>query len=283
MLSKLSLAKVGKLRDRALLGFKTNSTETILISLISIITILAWGLLWFSSISPYGRYLHDASAFGLITHSVILDIILSATFYTTVWLLMCIAMMLPTTLPLLIAWQRLISNHSSRWLLQGLVVTGYLSVWTIFGLLLYITDRILHGVVLATPWLNQNYWILGAFTLSLVGVFQFTPIKDYCLQKCRSPLNLVLKAWQQGNLLYQAWWLGVSHGMFCVGCCWALMLLMFVVGMGNFGWMLFLTGVMVIEKNFSWGQRLRAPLGVTFLIGTLIVLVVNIPVTKGLF
>ena len=283
MLSKLSLAKVGKLRDRALLGFKTNSTETILISLISIITILAWGLLWFSSISPYGRYLHDASAFGLITHSVILDIILSATFYTTVWLLMCIAMMLPTTLPLLIAWQRLISNHSSRWLLQGLVVTGYLSVWTIFGLLLYITDRILHGMVLAIPWLNQNYWILGAFTLSLVGVFQFTPIKDYCLQKCRSPLNLVLKAWQQGNLLYQAWWLGVSHGMFCVGCCWALMLLMFVVGMGNFGWMLFLTGVMVIEKNFSWGQRLRAPLGVTFLIGTLIVLVVNIPVTKGLF
>lgn len=283
MLSKLSLAKVGKLRDRALLGFKTNSTETILISLISIITILAWGLLWFSSISPYGRYLHDASAFGLITHSVILDIILSATFYTTVWLLMCIAMMLPTTLPLLIAWQRLISNHSSRWLLQGLVVTGYLSVWTIFGLLLYITDRILHGMVLAIPWLNQNYWILGAFTLSLVGVFQFTPIKDYCLQKCRSPLNLVLKAWQQGNLLYQAWWLGVSHGMFCVGCCWALMLLMFVVGMGNFGWMLFLTGVMVIEKNFSWGQRLRAPLGVTFLIGTLIVLVLNIPVTKGLF
>ncbi|QDZ40432.1 DUF2182 domain-containing protein [Euhalothece natronophila Z-M001] len=283
MLSKVSLVTIWKLRDRALLGFKTNSTETILISLISIITILAWGLLWFSSISPYSRYLHDASGLGLITHSVILDITLSATFYTTVWLLMCLAMMLPTTLPLLIAWQRLISNHSSRWLLQGLVVAGYLSVWTVFGFLLYIADKMLHGVVLATPWLNQNYWVLGAFTLGLVGVFQFTPIKDYCLQKCRSPLNLVLKAWQQGNLLYQAWWLGVSHGIFCVGCCWALMLLMFVMGMGNFGWMLLLTGAMVIEKNFSWGQRLRAPLGVTFLIGTLIVLVVNIPVTKALF
>ncbi len=278
MFSNVSIAnKIGNWCDRTWLTIKANPTQTILITLVSIITILAWGLLWLYSISPYGGYLHNPREFGLITNSVILNITLAVIFHTTVWLLMCIAMMLPTTLPLLIVWQRLISNHSNHRLLQGLVVGGYLSVWTVFGFLLYIADKILHQLILVTPWFNNNYWILGSFTLGLVSLFQFTPIKNYCLQKCGSPLNLAVKAWHKGDLIYQSWWLGVSHGIFCVGCCWTLMLLMFVVGMGNLGWMLLLTSIMVIEKNFSWGQRLRIPLGVTFLIGTLIVVVVNIP------
>ncbi len=101
--------------------------------------------------------------------------------------------------------------------------------------------------------------------LILAGVYQFTPLKYYCLDKCRSPMSFILGHWHGYAEAQQAFALGAHHGLFCVGCCWSLMLLMFAVGVGSLGWMLVLSVVMAIEKNMPWGRRLSVPLGVALL------------------
>ncbi len=107
----------------------------------------------------------------------------------------------------------------------------------------------------------------------LAGAFQFTPLKYRCLDKCRTPLGFIMQHWRGRRERSHAFALGVQHGAFCVGCCWALMFLMFAVGTGNVGWMLVLGAVMAIEKNVRWGRRLSTPLGIGLLAwGALIIL-----------
>ena len=91
-------------------------------------------------------------------------------------------------------------------------------------------------------WLEDNSYLIGAGTLVLAGAYQFTPLKYMCLDKCRSPLSFITQHWSGGNERWQAVKLGVHHGIFCVGCCWSLMLLMFAVGVGNIGVMMLLGG-----------------------------------------
>jgi predicted metal-binding membrane protein len=106
---------------------------------------------------------------------------------------------------------------------------------------------------------------LGAGILVLAGVYQFTPLKYHCLDKCRSPLSFIMGHWTGKSERTQALRLGLHHGIFCIGCCWSLMLLMFAVGSGSIGWMLILGALMAVEKNVSWGRRLSRPLGVLLL------------------
>ena len=105
----------------------------------------------------------------------------------------------------------------------------------------------------ASPWLTFNGWLIGAAGLALAGLFQFSALKQRCLEQCRTPLWFVTRFWGGQAQRRQAFLLGVHHGLFCVGCCWALMLLMFVVGMGSVGWMLLLGALMAAEKNLPLG------------------------------
>ena len=150
-------------------------------------------------------------------------------------------------------------------LLVVLLVAGYLSTWTLFGVLVHLGDWGLHGAIERSVWLEANAWVLAAATLALAGLYQFTPLKYHCLDKCRSPLSFIMGHWRGTHEPARAFGLGVHHGIFCIGCCWSLMLLMFAVGVGNVGWMLALGTVMAVEKNVPWGRRLSAPLGVVLL------------------
>ena len=116
-----------------------------------------------------------------------------------------------------------------------------------------------------SPWLEANAWAIGASTLLLAGGFQFSRLKYRCLDKCRAPLSFVMQYWQGRHDRQNAFWLGIHHGFFCVGCCWALMLLMFAVGVGNIAWMLALGALMAVEKNLPWGRKLSGPLGLALL------------------
>lgn len=251
--------------------------EQILLGLLSVMVGLAWLLLWVWSASPYSRYLApdawgDRGWLAEVSQAMPLgEVALPIMFQAGLWLLMCVAMMLPTTLPLLVIWHRLMSRHRDRAWLEGLLIAGYLSVWGMFGLLVAGIDAGLHQLVQFQAWLTAHSWMLGASTFALAGMFQFSSLKDHCLEQCRSPLSFALAAWQKGRLRWQSWWLGVRHGLYCVGCCWALMMLMFVVGMGNLGWMLLLGAVMAAEKNLPWGRHLRQPLGGALLVGALVV------------
>jgi len=182
------------------------------------------------------------------------------------WTLMIVAMMLPTSLPLVTSFRTLTCRRIDQRQLVALLLVGYLCIWTLFGVMIYIGDWILHHAIEHNTSLQANSWALGAVTVALAGLYQFTPLKHHCLDKCRSPLSFIMEHWHGRHDKTQAFRLGLHHGLFCVGCCWSLMLLMFVVGIGNVGWMLALATVMAIEKNMTWGRRLSAPLGV-FLLG----------------
>ena len=145
------------------------------------------------------------------------------------------------------------------------MIAGYLGVWSLFGLIAHLADLGLHALVPQSPWLTFNGWALGAAVLALAGLFQFSALKRRCLDACRTPMAFVAQHWRGRDQRRQALLLGAHHGLFCVGCCWALMLLMFVVGTGSVGWMLALGAVMAAEKNFRWGRRLSAPLGIGLL------------------
>jgi predicted metal-binding membrane protein len=121
--------------------------------------------------------------------------------------------------------------------------------------------------------LTFNGWAIGAAVVALAGAFQFSALKYRCLDKCRTTLSFVMEHWRGRQERAQAFCMGWRHGVFCVGCCWALMLLMFVVGTGNVGWMLLLGAVMAAEKNLVCGHRLRAPLGLALFVGAVAIAV----------
>jgi predicted metal-binding membrane protein len=230
----------------------------------SLIT-LAWVTLWAWERSPYGRYLDHGRLGEIALDGAAGSVIVPVTLYILGWTLMTVAMMLPTTVPLLEIFRRLTARRPERSQLMVLVIAGYLGVWAGFGVAAHAADWALHEIVERSAWLETNAWAIGAATLLSAGVFQFSRLKYRCLDKCRAPLSFVMEYWRGRHDHRNALVLGIHHGIFCVGCCWALMLLMFGVGVGNVGWMLVLGAVMAVEKNLPWGRKLSAPLGLVLL------------------
>ena len=216
---------------------------------------LAWLTLWVWGQSPYGRFLSHHSLDEVRGGGLLMLVFVAG------WTLMIVAMMLPTSLPLVTLFRTVIRQRPERARLTTLLIAGYLGAWILFGALVYIGDWGLHEAVEQSPQLQANAWVIGAAMILLAGLYQFTPLKYHCLDKCRSPLSFITERWRGGHERKRAFGIGVSHGMFCLGCCWSLMLLMFAVGVGNVGWMLALGTIMAVEKNMPWGRRLSAPLG----------------------
>ena len=251
---------------------KVIAHRNMFVPIMGVLIALAWLSLWAWEVSPYGRYLNHGELADIDPQGVG-GILTTAILYVVGWTLMTIAMMLPTTLPLLNIFDRLTMGRPDHQQLMTLVVVGYLAVWIAFGIIAHIADLLLHEAFEHIAWLQANAWVFGAGPLLLAGVFQFTPLKHRCLDKCRTPLSFVMQRWRGSRERTHAFLLGVQHGAFCVGCCWALMFLMFAVGTGNVGWMLVLGAVMAVEKNLPRGRMLSAPLGSALLMwGGLIIL-----------
>ena len=268
-------------RARAAVAVIAGTRRSYLVPLLSGLVALSWLTLWIWEQSPYGRFLDHGrwTEIGLAASlcSVLPagPVVLPGLLYVGGWLLMSSAMMLPTALPLLGIFDRLTVERPDRRRLVALVITGYLLVWGLFGLLVHLLDGALHVAIAGNPWLAFNGWIVGALVLAAAGAFQFSALKYHCLDKCRTPLSFVIEHWRGRAARRQALLLGLHHGFFCVGCCWAIMLLLFVVGAGSVGWMLALGAVMAIEKNAPWGQRLSTPLGIGLFIWAATILVRN--------
>jgi predicted metal-binding membrane protein len=242
----------------------------------------AWLALWLWSASPYARFLDhggwaDVGALAALCRSVPGgQLILPALLHAAAWTLMIGAMMLPTTLPILEMFRRIVVGRADRNRLVALLILGYLTAWLGFGLLAHVLDELLHAVAEHIPWLTVNGWSVGAAVVLVAGVFQFSALKYRCLDKCHTPFGFIVERWRGQAPSREAMRLGLDHGLFCIGCCWALMLLMFVVGMGSIGWMLALAGVMAAEKNLPGGKRLRTPLGAALIAWAGAIVAVNV-------
>ena len=245
--------------------------QRVFLPVLGALVALAWMALWAWTRSPYGRYLEhgDWTASGPAAFLCRVvpagDVVVPMLVYAAAWILMTAAMMLPTTLPLFNAFDRLTVQRPDRGSLLLLLGLGYLVVWGAFGLLAHGLHAALLSLLAEMPTLAWNAWLIGALTIALAGAFQFTKLKYQCLEKCRTPLSFVMQHWRGERPARNAFMLGAHHGLFCIGCCWALMLLMFVLGAGSLGWMLLLAAVMAVEKNVRWGRRISVPLGVALL------------------
>ena len=169
------------------------------------------------------------------------------------WALMAAAMMAPTALPAFATYEDLGRSTQVRF---GALVAGYLIVWLGFSLLAGGLQMALFGAGLVSPFGDSLSVWLSAGLLMIAGLYQFSPVKEACLSKCRAPLTFFMAHWDEGPLRN-----GVRLGLVCLGCCWALMLLAFVGGVMNIAFMGLATLIMVIEKLPAYGRLLTRPLG----------------------
>ena len=227
----------------------------------------AWGLLAWWSASPWRGYVEhggwgDAIALSPLCRAIPGgEVLVPALLTSLAWLLMIAAMMVPTVLPLISTFRRAVGGRRDAGALVGLLIAGYLLAWLAFGVVAHAADTALRAAVAASPSLAGHAWLIGAVVLAGAGAFQFSALKYRCLERCRSTFGFVNSHWHGRRPALEAFRLGVDHGAFCVGCCWALMLVMFVVGTGNPGVMLGVAALMAIEKNLPGGQRVRTPVG----------------------
>ena len=182
------------------------------------------------------------------------------------WQLMTAAMMLPSSLPLV----RLFWATAQRRDALAAFVGGYALVWGGFGLAAFAGDALLHELVHALPALEQRPWLIGGGVLVLAGAFQFTTLKEACLDQCRHPGVFLMRRYRRGA--GAAFRLGREHGVFCLGCCWALMLLMFAAGFANLAWMAALATLTAYEKVGRHGKAAARVAGIVLLVWGVFVL-----------
>ena len=183
--------------------------------------------------------------------------------FLVAWQAMIAAMMLPSSLPLIRLFEAASRRQEHVRRVRGAFFSGYAAVWTVFGAFAFMGDVGVHRTVDAWPWLSEREWLIGGTTLMLAGLFQFSDLKDKCLSKCRHPGPYLLGNYRRG--VRGAFRLGSGHGLFCLGCCWALMLVMFAAGVAMLWWMAALTAVMVYEKTGRHGREVTPIVGVVLL------------------
>jgi predicted metal-binding membrane protein len=174
------------------------------------------------------------------------------------WAVMMAAMMLPTAMPMVSVFGTLNRRRAEAGRTAAFVA-GYLALWTAFAAAATAAQWALQTRGFLSPMIVSMSPLLNAALLMIAGAFQFTPLKQACLRACRSPLGFLLTDWRDG--LWGAARMGVRHGVYCLGCCWALMALLFVGGVMNLLWIAALTLLVATEKLAPNGEILAKALG----------------------
>ena len=172
------------------------------------------------------------------------------------WAAMMTAMMLPAAAPLILLYAAAARRHAEGRTPARCVyalVAGYLLVWSLYSVLATALQRMLSSALVLTPMMEPATPLAGGVVLAVAALYQLTPLKRTCLRACRSPLSFVLQRWREGAAA--AFRLGVRHGVYCLGCCWALMLILFVGGVMNLAVIVALTVWVIAEKLAPFGEQ----------------------------
>jgi len=166
------------------------------------------------------------------------------------WWVMMVGMMLPSVAPVILTFATVNRNRAARgepYVPSALFTAGYLLAWVGFSLAAALAQEALERANLISPMdMMTNSRLLGGLLFLAAGLYQFAPVKLACLRFCRSPLDFVVNHWRDGP--GGAVRMGLTHGLYCLGCCWVLMLLLFVGGVMNLLWVAFLGVVVLVEK-----------------------------------
>lgn len=192
------------------------------------------------------------------------------------WLVMMTAMMLPAALPLILLGERVMQHHgmSAQWRASApFIAAGYLTGWATFSIVAALLQHVLEPAGLLSPmFLWSRSGLFSAAVLLAAGAYQLSPLKNRCLTQCRSPAEFLMRHWRPGPA--GGFMLGLRHGAWCVGCCWAIMALLFVFGVMNLVWICLLA-LFVLAEKLSTGTRLTRGSGVLLLAWAAATLVVD--------
>lgn len=225
--------------------------KTFVIAGLAAVAACAWAYLIPASLDMYGRM--DGPAAWMMETSWDARYLL---LIFLMWAAMMVAMMLPSALPTLLVFHKAVRNDSAvrspSWQMFAFAA-GYLLTWAGFSVGATLMQWGLAEAALLSPMMVSASPWLGGLLLIVAGVYQWTPLKYACLRNCRSPMAFLMEHWQPG--MRGALRLGLRHGLSCVGCCWALMLLLFVGGVMNLLWIAAITAFVLVEKLAPIGVR----------------------------
>lgn len=179
------------------------------------------------------------------------------------WLAMMTAMMLPSAAPVILLFAAIDRKRTAAGSSRGatsLFALAYLAIWAAFSIVATWAQWGLEQAALLSPGMVTGSTVLAGVLLLLVGVYQLTPLKQACLHQCRSPLDFLTRYWRSGAVGALA--MGLRHGLFCLGCCWAMMALLFVGGVMNMVWVAALALFVLLEKVVPVGRVLGRTAGV---------------------
>jgi len=180
------------------------------------------------------------------------------------WWTMMIAMMTPSAAPLVLLYRRVVRHYGAAGaktaLPSMLLLAGYLTAWLAFSVAMALLQNILQptGLISEMMLWSKNAWF-SAIVLVAAGIYQFSPLKRACLKQCQSPLNFLMAHWRPGAV--GSFMLGMRHGVYCVGCCWMLMALLFVGGIMNLVWIAALSLFVFVEKLLPRGEYVGRVMG----------------------
>ena len=240
--------------------------------IIVVVLVLLSVLAWIATVHQAG-----GMEIGLMTMSMTMGLpfsISNAALYIALWGVMMVAMMFPSVAPtamLFATVTRQKREQAAPFAPAWLFIAGYAVLWTLTGGVAYAGDIAIQSLPHTFPGLQTYGSVIGGLTLIIAGLYQLSPLKYVCLSKCRSPLGFLLNSWQDGY--WGAFRMGVHHGAYCLGCCWSLMAVLFVVGTMNLVWMGVLTLIIFMEKILPYGVAMGKGTGLG-LIGLGLVLVV---------
>jgi predicted metal-binding membrane protein len=200
----------------------------------------------------------SAMAMTAIKHWSASDVILMFA----MWTIMMVGMMLPSAAPMILLYsQAQRQQASTSWCSPVAAFSlGYLAIWTLFSAAATALQWMLQREALLSPMMVSNNQAFSGVLLIAAGIYQCSPLKQACLRQCRSPLLFIQHYWRNGTL--GAFSMGLRHGAYCLGCCWSLMLLLFVAGVMNLLWVALLSVFVLTEKLFyhrllhTWGSAL---------------------------
>jgi predicted metal-binding membrane protein len=179
------------------------------------------------------------------------------------WAVMMVAMMTPAAAPMILMFTSIHRRRTAEGrpaVPTAIFVLGYLVVWTIYSVAAALSQASLHAAALLSPAMAATSPLLAGGLLVAAGVFQWTPLKRACLAACRSPWSFLLTGWREGRA--GAFVMGLRHGLYCLGCCWALMALLFVAGVMNLLWVAAIAVAVLVEKVVPRGDLVGRLLGV---------------------
>jgi predicted metal-binding membrane protein len=192
--------------------------------------------------------------------------------FTGMWAIMMIAMMLPSTYPTLLLHRTVYRKRTGN--APGgtsQFAIGYFLTWTAAGSLFFLAYVVIGAIRSRLPQADLAVLRAAGGVLLLSGLYQWSPLKMSCLKHCRSPLDFVMHHWRDGRT--GAFRMGISHAVYCLGCCWGLMLILFVMGVMHLGWMAGIGALILLEKLLPAGKSIAKVSGVAFaVIGVLVMI-----------